>query len=156
MWHLIRKVVSKTPATPRHHTPDTYAQQLVNTWSEQSTLTSPPIHMHDALSSRAPVRRLGLASALLQDDDDEAVQITEGKLRRALSRGKVTSPGDDSITYAVLRLIQRVPGNPLLRLYNLCLQNACVPRAWTCSTIIPITKPGTAKFRPISLLVFVR
>ena len=85
MWHLIRKVVSKTPATARHHTPDASAQQLVNAWSEQSTLTSLPIHMQGALSSRAPVRRLGLASALLQDDDDEAVQITEGELRRALS-----------------------------------------------------------------------
>ena len=155
MWHFIRKVVSKTPATARHHTPDASAQ-LVNAWSEQSTLTSLPIHMQGALSSRTPVRRLGLASALLQYDSDEAVQITEGELRRALSRCKVTSPGDDSITYAVLRLLQRVPGNPLLRLYNLCLQNACVLRVWTCSTIIPITKPGMAKFRPISLLVFVR
>ena len=37
MWHLIRKVVSKTSATARHHTPDAYAQQLINAWSEQST-----------------------------------------------------------------------------------------------------------------------
>ena len=85
------------------------------------------------------------------------MQITEEELHRALSlslslsRGKATSPGDDGITYAVLRLLQRVPGKPLLRLYNLCLQNGCVPRAWTCSTIIPIPKPGTAKFRPTSL-----
>ena len=68
MWHLIRRVVSNTPATARHHTPDAYDQQLVNTWSEQSTPASLPIHIQDALCSRAPVRRLGLVLTLLQDD----------------------------------------------------------------------------------------
>ena len=33
----------------------------------------------------------------------------------------------------------------------MCLRDGCLPRAWTTSTIIPIPKPGTAKFRPISL-----
>ncbi|MPC54158.1 Retrovirus-related Pol polyprotein from type-2 retrotransposable element R2DM [Portunus trituberculatus] len=90
-------------------------------------------------------------SALLQEDDDDAELITEEELRRALSQGKASSPGDDGITCAVFRLLQQVPGNPLLRLYNLCLLQGCAPRAWTSSTIIPIPKPGTAKFRPISL-----
>ena len=72
-------------------------------------------------------------------------------LRRALSRGKASSPGDDGITYVTHRLLQEVPGKPLLHLYNLCLQYGCLPQAWTTSTLIPIPKPGTAKFRPISL-----
>ena len=151
MWHLIRRIVKKTPATARHHTPAEYAQQLVDAWSQQSSMANLPLHIQDALSSRALIRQLHLLSALLQDDDDDAEPITEEELRRALSRGKASSPGDDGITYAVLRLLQQVPGNPLLRLYNLCLRHGCLPLAWTSSTIIPIPKPGTAKFRPISL-----
>ncbi|KAK3893344.1 hypothetical protein Pcinc_002898 [Petrolisthes cinctipes] len=145
MWHLIHRVVKKTPATACHHTPADYAQQLVDAWSEQSTSASLPIHIQDALTSRAAVHRLRLMSALLQDDDDDAEEITEEELRRALSRGRASFPGDDGITYAVLRLLQQVPGNPLLLLYNLCLRYGRVPRAWTSSTIIPIPKPGTAK-----------
>ncbi|KAK3884719.1 hypothetical protein Pcinc_011037 [Petrolisthes cinctipes] len=122
MWHLIRRVVKKTPATARHHTPADYAKQLVDAWSEQSTPACLPIHIQDALASRAAVHRLRLMSALLQDDDDDAEEITEEELRRALSRGRASSPGDDGITYAVLRLLQQVPGNPLLRMYNLCLR----------------------------------
>ncbi|KAK3893650.1 hypothetical protein Pcinc_002563 [Petrolisthes cinctipes] len=76
---------------------------------------------------------------------------TEEELRHALSRGRASSPGDDGVTYAVQRLLQQVPGNPLLRLFNLCLRDGCVPRDWTSSTIIPIPKPGTAKSRHISL-----
>ncbi|KAK3868773.1 hypothetical protein Pcinc_025811 [Petrolisthes cinctipes] len=117
------------PATARHHTPIS--------WSEQSTPASLPIHIQDAVPSPAAVHRLRLMSALLKDDDDDAEQITEEELRRALSRGRGSSPGDDSITYAVLRLLQQVPGNPLLRLYNLCLHDGCVPRAWTSSKIVP-------------------
>ena len=151
MWHLIRRVVKRNPATARHHAPAVFAQQLVDEWSAQSNPASLPVPVQDALSSGALVRRLHLVSALLQQDDEESVQVTEDELRRALFRGRASSPGDDGITYAVLRLLHRVPGNPLLRLYNLCLRDGCVPLAWTTSTIIPIPKPGTAKFRPISL-----
>ena len=90
-------------------------------------------------------------SALLEEDVEDTTPITEEELRRALARGKTTAPGEDGITYHVLRQLQKVPGNPLLHLCNLCYRLGHVPAAWTCSTIIPIPKPGTAKFRPISL-----
>ena len=151
MWRLVRRVTKKTPSTARHHTPAVYAQQLIDTWSVQSNPASLPPHIQEALSSRAPHRQLRLMAALLQSDDDDDVPLTDAELCRALSRGKASSPGDDGITYTVLRLLQQVPGNPLLRLYNLCLRDGYVPQAWTTSTIIPIPKPGTAQFRPISL-----
>ena len=151
MWHLIRRVVKRNPATARHHAPAVFAQQLVEEWSSQSDPASLPAPVQDALSSGALLRRLHLVGALLQQDDEDSVPITEDELRRALFRGKASAPGDDGITYSVLRLLHRVPGSPLLRLYNMCLRVGCVPTAWTTSTIIPIPKPGTAKFRPISL-----
>lgn len=45
----------------------------------------------------------------------------------------------------------KYPGNPLLQLYNLCFHRGYVPRAWTTSTVVPIPKPGTDRFRSISL-----
>ena len=88
---------------------------------------------------------------LLLSDDDDAVPFTELKLRRALSRGTASFPGDDGITYSVLCLMQQLPGNLSLHLYNLCLRDGCVAQAQTTSTIIPIPKSDTARFRPISL-----
>ena len=90
-------------------------------------------------------------AALLRADEDDDMLITEDELRRALTRCKATTPGDDGVTYQVLRLLLKVPGNPLLQLYNLCFCRGYVPAAWTSSTIVPIPKPGTDKFRPISL-----
>ncbi|MPC18494.1 hypothetical protein E2C01_011379 [Portunus trituberculatus] len=67
-------------------------------------------------------------SALLQRDDDEDTPITKEELRRApLTRGKASSPGDDGITYAVLRLLQEVPGNFLLHLPDFTIGGTVIP-----------------------------
>ena len=150
MWHIINKVMRKKPPSVLHHSPAQYAQDLINEWSAQSRTGNLPAHIQDALSTQKNHRALRLTSALLTTDEDD-VAITEDELRRALARGKATAPGDDGITYAVLRALLEVPGNPLLQLYNLCLRLGYLPQAWTRSTIVPISKPGTDKFRPISL-----
>ena len=115
MWHL-------------HHNLAQYAQDL-DEWSAQSRVTNLPAHIQNALSARENFRALRLTSALLDRDEEDDVAITDNELQRALARGKATSPGDDGITYAVLRALLTVPGNPLPRLYNLCFRLGYVPRA---------------------------
>ncbi|XP_045106666.1 uncharacterized protein LOC123501726 [Portunus trituberculatus] len=135
MWHLINKVVKKK-------VPSTTALLSMHRTSSISGQRSPVTTAY---------RALRLQVALLSTDEEDAVAISEDELRRALARGWATSPGDDGITYAVLRALRDVPGNPLLQLYNICFRLGHVPQAWTHNTIVPIPKPGTDKFRPISL-----
>jgi len=151
MWRLINKVIKRKPPSALHHSPAEYAEDLITTWSTQAQAHNLPVHVQVALSSHRNARTLRLMAALLRTDEDDNVLITEDELRRALTRGKATAPGEDGITYQVLRLLLKVPGNPLLQLYNLCFSEGYVPRAWTSSIIVPIPKPGTDKFRPISL-----
>ncbi|XP_076043611.1 uncharacterized protein LOC143026727 [Oratosquilla oratoria] len=150
MWHLINKVIKKKHHSALHHSPTQFPQDLVDAWSAQARTSNLPPYIHDALSTHKNYRALRLASALLKTDEEDE-EITEQELRRALAKGKATAPGDDGITYVVLRVLLDVPGNPLLQLYNLCYNLGYVPRDWTCSTIVPIPKPGTDKFRPVSL-----
>lgn len=151
MWNKINKIVKKRSHTALHHSPTEYAQHLIDTWSAQSQFGNLPATIQDALSSESHLRSLRLVDALLIKDEEDDVPITPDELRRALAHGTASAPGDDGITYSVLRLLQKVPGNPLLQLYNLCFRMGYVPETWTSSTIIPIPKPGTDKFRPISL-----
>jgi hypothetical protein len=37
-------------------------------------------------------------------------------------------------------------------IYNQCLKRGSFPRRWKTAKIIPISKPGKEKYRPISLL----
>lgn len=151
MWHKINRIIKKRPRAALHHSPTEYAQSLIDTWSAQSRLDNLPVPVQDALSSQADLRSLRLVDALLQVDEEDDEPITPHELLRALAKGKASAPGEDGITYPVLRLLLKVPGNPLLQLFNMCFQRGHVPRAWTSSIIVPIPKPGTDRFRPVSL-----
>ena len=151
MWHLINKIVKKKPTGALHHSPHDYATDLLTVWSGQSRTSNLPVNVQDALSAQRNARNLRLMAALLTPDEEDEVPLTEAELQRALTGSKNTAPGDDGLTYQVLRLLRKVPGNPLLRLFNLCYRLGHVPTAWTSSTIVPVPKPGTDKFRPISL-----
>lgn len=120
MWHKINRIIKKKPPSALHHSPAQYAQDLINTWSEQAQIRNLPPHIQEALSAHKNIRSLRLMSALLREDEEDDILITEEELRRALAKSKVTTPVDDGVTYQVLRLLQRVPGNPLPQLYNLC------------------------------------
>ncbi|XP_068245268.1 uncharacterized protein [Palaemon carinicauda] len=151
LWHLINRIVKKKPPSVLHHSPAQYAQELINEWSPQSRTINLPAHIQDSLSSQKNHRALRLSSALLNSHEKDDVPITKEELRRALAKSKKSAPGDHGITYAVLCTLIKVPGNPRLQLYNLCLCLGYVPLAWTHSTIVPVPKPGSDKFRPISL-----
>ena len=151
MWRWINRVIKRKPPSALCHSPAHYVQELINTWSEQEHTSNLPPHIQEAPSTQRNPRTLGLVTALLRADEDNNMLINEDELRRALARGKATAPRDDGVTYQVLRLLLKVLGNPLLRLYNLCFSRGYLLRAWSSSTVVLIPKPGTNNFRPISL-----
>lgn len=48
--------------------------------------------------------------AALRKDEEDEIFITEEELIRELARSKVTAPGDDGVTYQVLRKLPKSPG----------------------------------------------
>jgi len=151
MWRLIRKALKKKTPSALHHSLVQYAQDLVKAWSQQASVQSLPSYVQEVLSSQKTRRALRLSAALLKKDEEEDIPITKDELCYALVRRKATAPGDDGITYSALRLLLKVPGDPLLQLYNLCLRHGYVPQDWTKRLIVPVPKHGTDKFIPISL-----
>lgn len=151
MWRLIRKALKKKTPSALHHSLVQYAQDLVKAWSQQASVQSLPSYVQEVLSSQKIRRALRLSAALLKKDEEEDIPITKDELCYALVRRKATAPGDDGITYSALRLLLKVPGDPLLQLYNLCLRHGYVPQDWTKRLIVPVPKHGTDKFIPISL-----
>ncbi|XP_045114992.1 uncharacterized protein LOC123506754 [Portunus trituberculatus] len=118
MWHAINRVLKRKPASALHHSPAEYASNLVTAWSTQSRVTSLPEHVQRALRHGADRRALRLMAALLTPDEEDEVEITTAELQRALARGKATAPGDDGITYSVLRLLFKVPVQQLLVVFS--------------------------------------
>ena len=82
--------------------------------------------------------------------------LTFTELKQALASTANTSPGQDGITYKMLRQLDDVSLSKLLHLYNGIWQSGRLPPSWTHSIVIPVHKKGkppssAASYRPISL-----
>ena len=154
VWRKINCIISTTKPSPPPpcFSASQQATNLVNEWALRSRPDNLPNYIQHQLNlgnidpTQSRVHRVTAACTL-----DPAPPITVHELRTALLKGRATSPGEDGITYDLLRHLSTVPGNPLLALLNLSLQSATLPESWTNSIIIPIPKPHSSDFRPISL-----
>lgn len=82
--------------------------------------------------------------------------LTLIELKAALASTKNTSPGQDGITYKMLKQLDDCSLNRLLRIYNAIWQSGKLPPSWNHSIVKPIHKPGKTpnaaiSYRPISL-----
>lgn len=68
------------------------------------------------------------------------VEITKDELLRAIKKGKATAPGEDGITYDILKCLASIHDSPLLHLYNWSFKAGKLPREWKKAVIIPIPK----------------
>ena len=87
-----------------------------------------------------------------KNEFDDA-EITQWELDMALSHGKSTAPGEDGITYQVIRLLnkQTKKGNPIRILLNMSLLNGVLALQWTLSLIVPAPQKDSTQMIPISL-----
>lgn len=82
--------------------------------------------------------------------------ITHKEFNSALSLCSESSPGEDTITYSMIKHSHHTLKQQLLKLYNKILTKGQFPSEWSSAIIIPIPKPGKDhtdcnNYRPISL-----
>jgi len=78
------------------------------------------------------------------------------ELQTALSRSRNTAPGEDKISYQLLKRCHPSAHSALLEIYNLIWCNNTFPHSWTSSVTLSFHKPGKpisnkTSYRPISL-----
>lgn len=71
-----------------------------------------PTNIQNYFTQSSIARKFDIEIGCSDSDMTEFAEISEWELNSALSRGKVSAPGD-AITHSVLRLVAQVPGNPL-------------------------------------------
>ena len=74
----------------------------------------------------------------------------------AIGKTKETTPGEDSVTYKMIKNLPKQAKLYLLKMYNRFYKDSFFPCSWKISTIIPILKPGKSpsssnSYRPIAL-----
>ena len=151
VWDKINRITKKSTAVPTYHSPQEHANMLLHQWADTSQTCHLPTHVQNILAQNRVNRDFKIEIGKAEVDLTDYYEITERELENALTKGRSTSPGEDGITYDVLRLLAQVPGNPLLHLYRMSLCEGVLPNSWTHSLIIPIPKKDSEKYRPISL-----
>ncbi|XP_067676368.1 uncharacterized protein [Haliotis asinina] len=78
------------------------------------------------------------------------------EFRTAIHHKKGTSPGEDMVSYEMLKRLPDSVAKVVVQLYNLIWDRGEVPAAWKHAAVIPLLKPGKEKasansYRPISL-----
>ena len=134
----------------------TVAEGLLKQYSLTSTFTNLPHDVQLKLEERKFDRlmKVEIACAETHDADRFVDWITKSEIDIALSHGKSTSPGEDGITYQVIRHLNDTicDGiNPIQLLFSAVYKEGMLPSQWKISIIIPIPKPDSDKLRPISL-----
>ena len=93
------------------------------------------------------------------DNDHHMLQpITTSDFKEKLDMGKSTSaPGDDQVTYGLLKQSPDILFSKLLLILNFCLLIGYFPKQWKAAKVVMFQKPGKdhtnpKSYRPISLL----
>lgn len=89
--------------------------------------------------------------------DEYNQELTLEELISALDEAKDSSPGEDEISYKLLKSLDVNNLRELLAIYNQSFQSGLIPDLWKEGMVIPIPKPGKPKqlatsYRPIALL----
>ena len=90
-------------------------------------------------------------------NDDYNRCFTRHELEYALHRLRMTSPGEDGIHNAFLKVLSVEQYDGLLALFNQSFQQGLLPVQWKRGIVLPILKPGKdpsfpQSYRPITLL----
>ena len=94
----------------------------------------------------------------LSGDDHEAynARFSLHELHNALSSTEDTSPGEDTILYAMLRQLPDEAESYLLKIINRIWETGVLPKGWKIAIVLVVQKPNkdphyTTRYRPISL-----
>ena len=91
--------------------------------------------------------------AINTPDPDTDQDITDYEINKAFSFGKNTAPGDNKVTYNMLKHSGPTARTIAQKLYNISWNASKLAKGWKVANQVAIPKPGQRDaFRPISLL----
>ena len=156
VWQSINLLMGKKRNMYQKYDAKTVAEGLLQQYSLTSTYTNLPHDMKLRLEELKFDRLMRVEIACEETLDSERLNdwISQNEIDVALSHGKSTAPGEDGITYQVIRYLNGkiCDGiNPIQLLFTKVYREGTLPKDWKFSIIIPIPKENSNQLRPISL-----
>ena len=153
LWSCLRTASGRGPRRPAAHPdPEARAEELVSSYAERASSERLPLEVRQRQLQLRPERLRRIANAVNTEDVTDC-PFTQSELTRAKRRSRDTAPGEDGITYTMLRNMGQAGESAFLALLNASWRVGRLPPQWKSAIVHPIPKPKEPeKTRPISLL----
>ena len=151
MWAKLKQAKGHSTKPSPHSDPQDKANQLIHEFQKRSsdtTLNSDQIYQRD--KNKNYENGVIHKSINIQSTTDIPFNTTE--LTEVLSKVRNTAPGEDTIPYEMIKHCPPEFQQIILDLINTSWSEQILPESWKEALMIPIPKPLTDSFRPISLL----
>nr|XP_027223264.1 uncharacterized protein LOC113815373 [Penaeus vannamei] len=119
IWSHLRKATGcyRTNRIPAHPDPQGEANKLINQFATRSSSSNLDQNTVEALAINRPLQ-LHIIENAIEDSDDTDHPITMAEINKAINIHKISAPGDDKISYGMMKHLGPKGMDFLLHLYN--------------------------------------
>ena len=144
LWRKIKRSTGTDQLAPKHPYPQQESNRILSGFVERSASTQLPV-------GPPPCDVEKLEAALRQQSRaDRPIHASE--ISAVLKKAKQGAPGEDCISYEIMKHVPQPYLSSLAQLYTKSLMSGTLPDCWKKATIVPIPKKDKGSYRPISLL----
>lgn len=152
LWKRINIVQGREPPPPKHPDPITKANEINDRFIARSASSNLNPGTANHLTQTHDQRWARINNAINTDHPADC-PFTMEELEAALALKKDSAPGEDTITFSMIKNTPPLFKQRILQLINASWTLQTLPYSWKCARIVPIPKPKQQDtFRPISLL----
>ena len=153
LWRQIKQTTGNTkPRAPPHPAPQEEAERLVTLFQDRAATNQLPASTRRRQEDRH-LERLELVERVCQVASEHDADFCFEELLAVEKQGKTTTPGEDMITYTMIKNSGEGTKRLILNLINASWQQGQLPEAWRRVNVRPIPKPkDPINPRPIHLL----
>ena len=133
--------------------PEKKATELANSFAQRTHSNNLSQKVKYTLSILSDLRDVVIKKAIETDDPDTDYDITDSEMETVTNINKSSSPGDDKITYQMIKQSGPKAKSVLKRIFNVIWNSGKMVKSWKIAAQIPLPKDKERlNFRPISLL----
>ena len=159
LWTEIKKIQNKKPSQHKIMLKEndisiTEEKEIANVFASYFQEISNPQFLTGNRKNAVSEKKVIVDLNEMTDSYNKEFSYME--LDNALKLTNDSAPGEDKVTYKMIRGLSLINKAPLLELYNKIWKEGYVPREWNYSIVLPILKAGKDKankgsYRPIAL-----
>ena len=141
------------PPKVKDMNPGKKAVELADSFAQRTHSNNLSKKVIDTMKVLSDLRDMVIKKAIECEDQDTDYDITDSEVEKVTNITKSSAPGDDKITYPMIKESGPIAKSTMKKIYNVIWNSGKMVKAWKIAAQIPLPKDKERiNFRPISLL----